>query len=468
MSLFATCTIFVLSVVVVFVSQNNHVVGAQVSMSVDHDMSKPTFGLQGRSSSSLSYDDKNGLSLHGTIADLLGPPIKIANGFNNIVQGGNMAGIGNSLRSGGALLGIDAKLLEAAGGAKLAKGGLLLNGAAAKSNAVGNVAGPTGEKISNIIEFPVKVVAVKDLAAGKALNGLGQVKQAQAQAVDTKGQTLISQGTALKSKGMNQVVQGAQEGVQNIGNMVQKTSENIATAYKFLPLIVDLQTTNPPVQQQQQQLQLESKPHQLSMAIGGGGGQQQQQQQQPSGGSLFGGLSSLLMPGLGSHDPLGLSALTSTTGQGSPMNNRHQFGSLFGANGPNPSYAAVLNASSPLTSLLLNPMASPFLFPNPLVQALNGLQPIGTEASAATTTTGGGGGGLLNALNGRPAHFEHSLFPGVKVSETTSSQLPQLGHKFANAKQQHQNVQQQQIQAPLQQQQQHQVHQIEKVDARST
>lgn len=323
---------------------------AQISVGIEHDMSKPTYGLHGQSSSSVTYDDKNGLNLKGAINDILGPPIKIANGFSNMISGGNMAGIGSSLKSGGAVLGIDAKMLEAAGGANLMKGGFLLGGSAAKTGLATALHGLPGKKISSIIEMPVKVMALKDLGIGKTLAGLGKVKGAEALAAKTKGDTMIREGEALKAQGMNQVLQGATEGMQNIGNFVQQTSGNAATAIKLLPIVLDLPMQDQ--QQQQQQVQQDTKT-----------GRQQTttdfyNHHPLVGGSLFGGLSSMLT---GGNDPL-TSLLTGNVYQANNNNyNRNPF-SLFGLPSSH-GYAAVLNTTNPLTNLLMNPAMNPFLLP---------------------------------------------------------------------------------------------------------
>lgn len=375
---------------------------AQVSVGIQNDLSKPTYGMLSPSTSSVTYDEKNGLNVKGAISDILGPPIRIANGFGNMIEGSKLAGVGTSLKSGGALLGIDAKLLEAAGGANLLKGGLLLGGAAAKTGAATVLGGLPGKKISSIIEMPVKVIAMKDLATGKALAGLGKVKGTEAVLAKTKGAAMIKEGDALKAQGLNQVIQGATEGLQNFGNIVQQTAGNAATAIKVMPLVFDL-----PIGQEQQhieqqtektsQQQYESTPHQLSGAPAS-----------YTGGSLFGGLSSLL-PGLSGGDPL-LSAITGGT---SGTQNKSPF-NLFGSQNHN-GYAAVLNSNNPLTNLLMNQNANPFLYPimgGPLAQSLLGKQ------SSST------GQALIS--NGSSSTF--NLLPGLKVSETTSSHAPGQHH----------------------------------------
>lgn len=401
------------------------------SVGIEHDLSGPTYGLEGKSSSQIRYDDRNGLNLAGTIGDILGPPIKIANGLGNVIQGSNMAGIGTSLRGGGALLGFDAKLLETAGAGNLLKGGLLWNGAQAKANVAGQLAGPKGQKIASIIEVPVKVVAMKDLAAGKALSTVGQVKHATAQAADSKGQALLLQGQALKTQGLNQIVQGANEGVQNIGNMVQKTTENVNSAIRLFPLVWDMQQQQYAAeaakgQQQQhpiQQQNLVSTPHQLGGAASHGSSSL-------TGGSLFGGLSSIL-PGMG-----------------------QQFG-------PNHGYAALWNATSPLTNLLMNPAVNPFFFPltnGPLGQAIVAKQPIGTHESAAYGGGSSGSGGSKTGEDEQSMSFNYNLFPGLKYSEhiSSSNHLPnfnirkQIQPASKGTAEQH----------PVQQQQQQQVQQV--------
>lgn len=436
-------------------------VRASVNVGIEHDMTQPTYGLEGKTGSTINYDTKNGFNLGGTINDLLGPPIKIANGFNSIIKGNNMASMGTGLKTGGALLGFDAKMLETAGAGNLFKSQLLLSpfqqryGPAAtgqtKTNeatgqtktgdgyapAGGDMGGfktPKGQKIASIIEIPVKVVALKDLAEGKALTALGAAKAAGANQMTSKGQTLMSQGQALKSQGLNQIVQGATEGVQNIGNMFQRTSDNMNTAFKLFPLIMDMQAQDAAkgqqqvqqqqAQQQQQQVVKErpvSTPYQMSS---------------PTGGSLFGGLASLI-PSLSS------SALSGNHGPGS---------------GPNPSYAALWNTSSPLTNLLTNPAASPFLLPfttGPLGQAIVAKQPIGT-AEASSANGAPMRGGLLTTGAGSQS-FDFSLLPGVRYRETVSSALPGMGSMgkrpaggdssvSASKTGQQQQVQQQQVQ----------------------
>lgn len=370
---------------------------AQVSVGIDTDLSKPTYGLHGASSSAVTYDEKNGLNLRGTINDILGPPIKMANGFNNMLAGSNMAGLGASLKSGGAVLGFDAKMLEAMGGANLLKGGLLMGGAGAKTGAATIKGGPAGKKISSIIEVPVKVVAVKDLAFGKALTGLGKAKGAEALATKTKGASMIKEGDALKQQGLNQVLQGATEGMQNIGNMVQQTAGNAATAIKLLPIILDLPMGQQQTEQQQQQQQVEqTKGRQQHSDL------MTHQGNSLTGGSLFGGLTSLL-PGLAGSD-------SSTQTGHSPFN-------LFGSNnlGHN-GYAAVLNSTSPLTNLLMNPSLNPFLLPmqiagGPLGQSIMSKQPLNAADSAN---------------KGQQSTYNYNLFPGIKVSETMSSHLPNV------------------------------------------
>lgn len=346
------------SLFVVIALISNSASSISLSINVEHDLSKPTYGLQQPTSSQLTYDPQHGLNMKGTINDILGPPIKIANGFHNMLAGGSMAGVGSSLKAGGAVLGFDSKLLEAAGGAHLLKGGLLMGHVAGKKALATALAGLPGKKIASIIEVPVKVVAVKDLAAGKLLKGAGAIKGLEAAAALGKGKALIEKGGALKNQGLNQVMEGAQEGLQNIGNMVQHTASNAATAFKFLPLVLDMEQQQLHEQQtkegtksgehHQQQQHLESSAKQSSGPI--------------SGGSMFGGLSSLLPGiGMGGSDPLGgLFGL----GNGHYNNDGNHHGG----------YAAVLNSTSPLTNLLMNPNLNPFLYPmsqgGPLAQSL--------------------------------------------------------------------------------------------------
>lgn len=450
------------------VGHHRIMIGAtQFSIGIEHDMSKPTFGLQGPTSSKIQYNDRDGLALRGTIGDILGPPIKMANGFHNVVSGSNMAGLGQSLRTDGAVLGVDAKLLEAAGGAKLLKGGLLLGGVGAKTALATAKAGPLGKKISSIVEFPVKVVAVKDIAAGTALKGLGQKKMGEAEQFREKGANMIQEGNQLKQQGYNQVMQGASEGMQNIGNMFQQTSQNAASAFKLLPILLDLPMGNEPQQTQQQ---IEQHPTDSSKSPvqqtsfghrqgqhGGGlfGGSAAGAM---TGGSLFGGLGSLL-PGMsGGADPLM---------GGGGHNGPHRSpildlisgvgGSGFGGGNPNilppNGYAAILNATNPLTNLLMAPGMNPLLMPlsggmngGPLAQsaAMKGpqqqhtLSPFGFNSGATTSS--------------------FNLIPGLRITEKVSMHGPQDssaslkgGQRIEQQQQQQQVIEQTPAKMPPQQ-----------------
>lgn len=379
----------------------------QVSIGVESDLSKPTYGLHGQSSSQLSYNDQNGFKVNGALNDFLGPPIKIANGFGKMIAGSGIVGVGEKLKANGAVLGFDSKLFEAAGGADLLKGGILLGATGAKTAAATAFKGPAGKKISSIIEMPVKVVAMKDLATGKALAGMGKVKGAEALAMKAKGTKMVKEGEALKAQGLNQVLQGTNEGMQNIGNGFQQLAGNAATAVKFLPIMLDM-----PMQQQQilQQQQQDTK-------TSGRDAQSPEFQANPN--NLFGGLPGLgsLIPGLGtgSQDPF--TAFTqSHAHQTSPMN-------LFGGNHAN-SYAAVLNSTSPLTNLLMNP-GSGILYPilnGPLGQAISGKQPGSTDLAQTGPTTG-----LSSAPYGVQESYVYNFIPGLTVRESSSSQMPTFG-----------------------------------------
>lgn len=367
----------------------------QISVHTDHDMSRPTYGLAGQSSSALTYDEKNGLNLKGNINDILGPPIKIVNGLSQMLTGSSMAGAGSGLKTGGAMLGIDAKLLEAAGGTHLVKGGLLLGGAMGKTALATALGGLPGKKISSIIEMPVKVIALKDLATGKVLAGMGKVKGVEALATKAKGASLIKEGDALKAQGYNQVMQGANEGLTNLNNMFQQTAGNAATAFKLLPIILDL-----PTGQQEQQGATKQQSEQRADQSGAA--------HPISGGSLFGGLTSLLAPnGGGSSDTF---VQMFTGGQ-----NRSPF-NLFGGQNTNHNggYAALLNNTNPLANLLMNPNLNPFLYPiggGPLSQSIVNRQP------SANRPVGFGFG--FNSA--QPSSSNFNLFPGIKMSESSSS-----------------------------------------------
>lgn len=402
------------AVLLLLAAQQELVIAAgQVSIGMDSDMSRPTYGMHGQSSSQVTYNDQNGINLKGAIQDILGPPIKMATGFNNMLTGSGMADVGHSLKANGAVLGFDSKLLEAAGGAHLLKGGFLLGKTGAKTAAATAAKGPVGKKISSIIEMPVKVVAMKDLATGKAMAGMGKVKGAEALAMKTKGATMIKAGETLKAQGLNQVLQGANEGFQNIGNAVQQTAGNAATAFKLLPIILDM-----PMQQQQQQQPIQQQVQQETKTSGQ---YAYPTAHQMNGGSLFGGLGSLI-PGLGksssSMDPFAPFIGSSQT---SPFN-------LFGANNHAHSYAAVLNNTNPLTNLLMNSGSGGILYPimsGPLGQSLSGKQ---------AGTSGGFLGpipGLGSTPIGQGESYTYSLLPGVTVRESVSSQMPefaQTGH----------------------------------------
>lgn len=365
----------------------------QVSVSVDSDLSKPTYGLQGQSSSQVSYTDQNGFNMKGAINDVLGPPIKIANGFSKYVAGSGLTGVGEKLKVNGAVIGFDSKLLEAAGGANLLKGGLLLGKSGLKTAGATALMGPAGKKISSIIEMPVKVVALKDLATGKALAGMGKVKGAEALAMKAKGTKMVKEGQVLKAQGLQQVLQGANEGIQNIGDGFQQMAGNAATAIKLLPIILDMPTQQQQTQVQQQQQDTKT-PNQYTQSTSF--------QQNP--GNLFGGLGSFL-PGLGTSTKDPSNALAH---QSSPFN-------LFGGNHAN-SYAAVLDSTNPLTNLLMNPGSS-MLYPimnGPLGQSISGKQPAFTN-------------GQHSSPFGLQESYVYNLIPGLTYRETTSSQMPTLG-----------------------------------------
>lgn len=352
--------------------------GVAFSAGLESDLSRPTFGLQGQSESSMSYDDRNGLNMRGVIADILGPPIKIANGFNQMLTGNNMAGLGSTLQNNGAVLNVDSQLLEGAGDASLLKGGLLLGGSAAKVGAAKVLAGTPGKKIASIIELPVKVVALKDIAAGKALRAAAEQSQGgqQIEQSQVKGSEGMRQGESSATKGMNQVIQGATEGVHNIENMIQKTAGNAAAAFRLLPIVLDSQVS-PEGQQQQQQV----SPSSGNVRHG-------------LGSSLFGGLSAL-MPGSQNSNP------------------------LMAQNG----LAAVLNATNPLTNLFLNPAVNPFLLPlstsnNPIAQGLTNKQPIGLAGASSV-----GQPQQAHGLFGNSNSLSYNIFPGVRVKETSSSRF---------------------------------------------
>lgn len=394
------------------------VVAAQVKVDVNHDMTQQTLGFQSPSSSKVSYDDRNGLSVQGAIQNLLGPPIKIAHGFGNMFQGSNMAGIGSSLKNSGAIVGLDSKLLEAAGGASLLKGGLLLGGSAAKVGAATALKGLPGKKIASIIEMPVKIVALGDIAAGKALKTLGNAKSQEVQQTTQRGDEMIKQGDALRQQGLQQVLQGASEGAQNLGNVVQQTAGNAADAIRLLPIMMNMQNQQQhPVEQQEAvksalpptKQRSDSSPHQL-------------QQSTLTGGSLFGGLGSLL-PGIG-ESPFSHSSVNGNGG--SALSN------LFGFGGDqNNGLAAVLSASNPFTNFLMNPSLNPILMP---------LGGAGSSLGQGTKTSAGSGGlfGVNLDRNGQSSTTTYNLFPGLRLRETISSQPSQFGSSWQHHGQQHQ------------------------------
>lgn len=294
----------------------------QFKVKIEHDMSKPTYGLLGQSSSQLSYDSRNGLKLKGTIKDVLGPPIKVAKGVKNILKGSGMGGLGDvgaSMRSNGAILGVDVARLEANGGTSLLRGGLLRS--ISKSSDVANlVRRLPGQRMSSVIELPVKVVSLKDLAGG------------QSTAKDS-----ATRGEALRRQGMNQVIEGASEGVQNLNNMVQKATGDAASAFRLLPVIIDMQREEYE-QEQKEKNEKQAKVENKSSAT--------HQQLSDTPNPLLGGLNSLL---------------------------NHNGPQQAGFHDSQNHYAAMLNADNPLTGLLMNPELNPILTPiseGPLAQSL--------------------------------------------------------------------------------------------------
>lgn len=433
--------------------------GIQLSIGVEHDLSQPTYGLQGRSSSQMSYDERNGLQLAGTIGDILGPPVKIANGFGKMLAGSGLAGAGSSLKSGNAVLAIEPKMLEAAGGASMLKGGLLMGGAAAKVGAAKLAGGLPGKKIASIIELPVKVVAMKDLAKGKGLVGLGRAKQQQAQQERAKGDTMVRDGQALKSEGMRQVMQGASEGVQNFGNMVQQTAENAANAFKFLPILMDLPTPDSSstsaagtkgehqVQQQQQQEHeqlLAPHHHSAQTATHAKAGSL-------TGGSLFGGLGSLVPALSGGGGASGATFGSTTTAADTAAAHQQPLENLFAPFMNHNGYAAVLNATNPFTSFIMNPRTNPLLLPfsvgNSLLESAPLGQSIGSKSSsmAAGASKSASASAAAASSHGSTNHYNYNLLPGLKISETMSSSGPQLaeGKISASPLRVHQQQQQQ-------------------------
>lgn len=397
------------------------IVAAQVKDDINHDMSQQTLAQQGPSSSKISYDDRNGLNMQGPIQSLLGPPIKIAHGFGNMFQGSNMAGMGSSLKNSAGIVGVDAKLLEAAGGASLLKGGLLLGGAAAKTGAATVLKGLPGKKIASIIEMPVKIVALGDIAAGKALKTIGNAKSREAQQSVQRGDEMVRQGDNLKQEGLQQVLQGAAEGAHNFGSMVQQTSSNAADAIRLLPIMLNMHHQQQPRPVEQPQIEQQEATKSVPQPA-------KQRQQSLTGGSLFGGLGSLL-PGIGespfSHNTLngnGGSALGNLFGFGGNHNNG------FGSN----SLAAVLSASNPFTNLLMNPALNPYLMP---------LGGPGSSLGEGTKTSASSGGLFGSNLdrNGQSSTTTYNLFPGLRFRETISSHPPQFGSSRHQQSQQHQS-----------------------------
>lgn len=78
-------------------------------------------------------------------------------------------------QQGDAMVGVDANILEQLGGAKIVKGGLLLGAAGAKKAIATAKAGIVGKKVASIVEIPLKVVALKDIIAGKKLLAAGKL-----------------------------------------------------------------------------------------------------------------------------------------------------------------------------------------------------------------------------------------------------------------------------------------------------
>lgn len=182
----------------------------QFKVKIEHDMSKPTFGLLAPTSSKLTYSSRKGLQLEGTVQEILGPPVKVARGVNNILRG-----TGAINDNGAAILGIDTRRLEAAGADRLISDGLLRS--ASHPSIVDIVQDLPGREVSNIVEVPVKVPSLRH-SLGRSNNG-----------------------EALRREGIKEVFEGASEGVRNIGNIMSRASSDASTAFRLLPMIIDMQ-----------------------------------------------------------------------------------------------------------------------------------------------------------------------------------------------------------------------------------
>lgn len=402
-----------------------------ISVTADSDTSKSTLGLLNPTPPSIfHYDDKTGISMQGPVADIFGPPVKIADGFRQLFTGSTMAGLGNSMQSNGAILNLDAHMLEAAGAGHLLKGGVLLGGSAAKVGAATVLGGMPGKKIASVVEIPVKVVALKDLAAGKIMREMGQGKARDAEQSREKGAQMAKEGDSMKQKGMNQILQGATEGVQNMGNIIQQTTNNAASAMRLLPILLDMPAKG-----------TEEQGQQADGTKSGTSSTTTNTNKHPFSNPLnpFGGLASLFQPAVSG---------------GGFMNGGQDPGAKLG-NG----FAAVVNLTHPLAGMITNPSLNPFLLPitnaaanlgpiSPITQGFGNKQPIGVSG-ASSLGSGASGLNLFPSPLGGPHSnsFSYIPFPGVKVSETQTNQIPNLfGIKLAGQQQQQQQIEPQQQQ----------------------
>lgn len=223
----------------------------QLKVKIEHDMSKPSYGLLAPTSSHLTYDSRAGLKLKGTIQDILGPPVKVARGVKNILRGSGMGGLGastsSSMRSGAAILGIDTHRLEQAGASNLLENGLLrsVTGVKPEADVADIIQDTPGHKIANIIEIPIRVPSRRN---NSGRNSAGQPDN------------VASNGEALRQMGIKEIFEGASEGVQNLGSMVSRATGDASSAFRLLPMIIDMQRED----YEQEQKQKQSKQNQSS------------------------------------------------------------------------------------------------------------------------------------------------------------------------------------------------------------
>lgn len=341
----------------------------QFKVKIEHDMSKPSYGLLMPTSSQLTYDPQNGLKLKGALKEVLGPPVKVVRGVKNILRGSRLGGlgaVGATMRTHGAVLGVDTHKLEATGASKLIERGLLrsVSGVGAGADLAGIVEDLPGRRLSSMIEVPVKVVSVRDLSSSRRSSARSEGRHAEDPALT---------GEELRRTGFNQVFEGASESVQNLGNMVSRASNDAATAFRLLPVVLDIQRE----EYEQEQKEKQKKAQEKSSADPGQTG--------AASNSLLASLTSILTGDNANHAQL-------------VSNQENQ-------------YAAMLGAGNPLANLLMSSNLDPILTPisaSPLTQSLQMKQLLPEPQVPNSSPIG-------QSITNR-----YRPFPGVSLSETIS------------------------------------------------